>query len=138
MSQRLLEKYRIPYFSIDHLKMGLYRGDSSCGFTPLDSDEVIGEKLWPIIKGMIMTSIENNQNMIIEGCYILLGRTISQFIDEHDHFRRSCKEYDVPYFEIDQNYEEEIIKVYDFIEVQKQKIHSKLNAGEASSDIKIK
>ncbi|WP_242069410.1 CynX/NimT family MFS transporter [Paenibacillus dendritiformis] len=71
MSQRLLEKYLIPYFSIDHLKMGLYRGDSSCGFTPLDSDEVIGEKLWPIIKGMIMTSIENNQNMIIEGCYIL-------------------------------------------------------------------
>jgi len=71
MSQNLLEKYKIPYFSIDHLKMGLFRGDSNCGFTPMDSNEVIGEKLWPIIKGIIMTNIENNQSIIIEGCYLL-------------------------------------------------------------------
>lgn len=25
LSQRLLEKYLIPYYSINHLKMGLYR-----------------------------------------------------------------------------------------------------------------
>ena len=25
LAQRLLEKYKIPYFSIDHLKMGLIR-----------------------------------------------------------------------------------------------------------------
>jgi putative acetyltransferase len=71
MAQKLLERYKIPYFSIDHLKMGLFRGDSNCGFTPMDSSEVIGEKLWPIIKGIIMTNIENNQNIIIEGCYLL-------------------------------------------------------------------
>jgi len=71
MSQNLLEKYKIPYLSIDHLKMGLFRGDSNCGFTPMDSNEVIGEKLWPIIRGIIMTNIENNQNIIIEGCYLL-------------------------------------------------------------------
>jgi putative acetyltransferase len=71
MSQKLLEKYKIPYLSIDHLKMGLIRGDSSCGITPTDSNEVIGNKLWPIIKGIIMTNIENKQNIIIEGCYLL-------------------------------------------------------------------
>lgn len=71
MSQQLLEKYQMPYLSIDHIKMGLYRGDSNCGFTPLDSTEVISEKLWPIIKGIILTAIENNQNLIIEGCYLL-------------------------------------------------------------------
>lgn len=71
MSQKLLEKYKIPYFSIDHLKMGLFRADNNCGFTPMDSNEVIGGKLWPIIKGIIMTNIENNQNIIIEGCYLL-------------------------------------------------------------------
>lgn len=71
MSQKLLEKYHIPYLSIDHLKMGLFRGDRNCGFTPLDSTEVISEKLWPIIKGIILTSIENEQNLIIEGCYLL-------------------------------------------------------------------
>lgn len=71
MAQKLLEKYKIPYFSIDHLKMGLLRGDISCSFTPTDNNEVIGKKLWPIIKGIIMTNIENNQNIIIEGCYLL-------------------------------------------------------------------
>src|SRR5699024_4378586 len=71
MAQRLLEKYHIPYFSIDHLKMGLYRGHKPCGFTPLDNTEVIGKELWPILKGIIMTNIENEQHIIIEGCYIL-------------------------------------------------------------------
>ncbi|MFC4022348.1 2-phosphoglycerate kinase [Oceanobacillus longus] len=71
MAQNLLEKYKIPYLSIDHLKMGLYKGDKNCGFTPLDSTEVIGVKLWPILKGIIRTNIENDQHIIIEGCYIL-------------------------------------------------------------------
>lgn len=71
MSQKLLEKYKIPYISIDHLKMGLIRGDSNYGITPTDSNEVIGNKLWPIIKGIIMTNIENKQSIIIEGCYLL-------------------------------------------------------------------
>lgn len=71
MAQQLLERYHAPYLSIDHLKMGLYRADMNCGFTPLDSTEFIGEKLWPILKEIIKTNIENNQNLIIEGCYIL-------------------------------------------------------------------
>lgn len=44
MAQQLLETYKIPYLSIDHLKMGIYRGNINCGFTPLDSTELIGEK----------------------------------------------------------------------------------------------
>lgn len=77
MSQNLLEKYNIPYYSIDHIKMGIFRADEGCGFTPSDSNEHIGNILWPIIKGIIMTSIENNQNIIIEGCYLL-----PQFLEE--------------------------------------------------------
>ena len=71
MAQQLLEKYKYPYLSIDHLKMGLYRSDIECGFTPYDSTEVIGDKLWTILKGIIMTNIENEQNLIIEGVYLL-------------------------------------------------------------------
>lgn len=71
MAQKLLEKYKMPYLSIDHLKMGLIRGDSNCSFAPTDKSEVIGQKLWPILKGIIMTNIENNQNLIIEGCYLM-------------------------------------------------------------------
>jgi len=58
MAQKLLEKYNYPYLSIDHLKMGLYRAEIECGFTPTDSTELISEKIWPILKGIIMTCIE--------------------------------------------------------------------------------
>jgi len=69
LAQRLLEKYKIPYLSIDHLKMGLYRSGYDYGFTPESKNEIITGRLWPIIKGIIMTNIENDQNLIIEGCY---------------------------------------------------------------------
>ena len=67
LSQKLMEIYKMPYFSIDHLKMGVYRSNKRCGFTPESNDDLITKKLWPIIKGIIMTNIENNQNIIIEG-----------------------------------------------------------------------
>lgn len=70
MAQKLLEKYRIPYLSIDHLKMGLIRGNKYCDFSATDSDDEIAMKLWPVIRGIIMTNIENGQNIIIEGCYL--------------------------------------------------------------------
>ena len=81
LAQNLLEKYKIPYLSIDHLKMGLFRSGNDYGFTPESEDEIITEKLWPIIKGIIMTNIENNQNMIIEGCY--LPDNLNEFSDEY-------------------------------------------------------
>jgi len=70
MAQKLLEKYHIPYLSIDHLKMGLIRGNRYCDFSATDGDDQIAEKLWPVVKGIIMTNIENKQNIIIEGCYL--------------------------------------------------------------------
>jgi len=163
MSQKLLEQYNMPYFSIDHLKMGLYRSHPNCGFTPLDDPMYIAKKIWPIVKEMVMTAIENDQNMIVEGCYlfpdmvkefegaylnkiisVFLGfssqyikdnfessiikhagsiesrgpeeRPISQFVSEHDDFRRRCIDSQVNYFEIIQDYEKEILKVYNFID----------------------
>jgi len=70
MAQQLLERYQIPYFSMDLLKMGLIRGNSNCGFTSLDSPEKISRQLWPIVKAIVMTSIENRRNIIIEGSYL--------------------------------------------------------------------
>ena len=68
LAQRLLEKYKYPYFSIDHLKMGLIRS-GNIELTPMDDNELT-KYLWPIICEMIKTAIENKQNLIIEGCYI--------------------------------------------------------------------
>ena len=68
LSQRLLEKYKFPYLSIDHLKMGLIRSGNT-NLTPMDDDDLT-LYLWPIVREMIKTAIENNQNLIVEGCYI--------------------------------------------------------------------
>ena len=71
LAQRLLEKYQYPYLSIDHLKMGLIRSHNT-NLTPLSSDKALTDYLWPIVKEIIKTAIENKQNLIIEGCYIPL------------------------------------------------------------------
>ena len=67
-AQKLLEKYQYPYLSIDHLKMGLIRSGQTT-LTPMD-DDLLTEYLWPIVREMVKTAIENHQNLIVEGCYI--------------------------------------------------------------------
>lgn len=174
MAQQLLEKYQIPYYSLDHLKMGIYRGNPACGFSPEDETEVIAEKLWPLVKGMMMTAIENDQHLIIEGSYILphhlkefdesyaeeiipvfMGfstsyiqqhfeskikhyrnvienrlypedRTIERVIEEHQALKEQCQGSDIAYFEIKQDYEEEILKVYGYIDREKRKIDAQM------------
>ena len=68
LAQGLLEKYQYPYLSIDHLKMGLIRSGNT-ELTPMD-DHKLTEYLWPIVREMVKTAIENRQNLIVEGCYI--------------------------------------------------------------------
>ncbi|MFC4402589.1 2-phosphoglycerate kinase [Gracilibacillus xinjiangensis] len=164
MAQKLLEKYQIPYFSIDHLKMGIYRSDQNCGFTPLDSEEKIAGKLWPVIREMIKTMMENKQNAIMEGCYLLPEqiealrkqysneiislyltfsanyiqnhfdshiipyrnvieerggeeeRPIAQFIHEHKKWRGKCLSHNACFFEIQEDYAQEIERVYAYLE----------------------
>ncbi len=69
LAQRLLEKYQYPYLSIDHLKMGLIRSGNT-DLTPMSDDKELTVYLWPIVREMIKTAIENKQNLIVEGCYI--------------------------------------------------------------------
>lgn len=68
LAQKMLKKYKYPYISIDHLKMGLIRS-GNINLTP-DNDDKLTKYLWPIIREMIKTAIENHQNLIIEGGYI--------------------------------------------------------------------
>ncbi|MDE6373204.1 MAG: ATP-binding protein [Clostridia bacterium] len=68
LAQRLMEQYKIPYYSIDHLKMGLIRSGQTT-LTASDDTELV-PYLWSIVKEIIKTAIENKQNLIVEGCYI--------------------------------------------------------------------
>ncbi len=68
LAQRMLEKYKYPYLSIDHLKMGLIRSGNTA-LTPEDDEELVGY-LWPIVREIIKTAIENKQDLIVGGCYV--------------------------------------------------------------------
>jgi len=172
MAQNLLEKYHISYISVDLIKMGLFRANINCGFIPSDSNEHIESILFPILKGIIETTIENNQNLIIEGAYIFPNRlkefeeeyrkkiipvfmgfshkyiknhfdsgiiqyrsaieqkdvaddwTTEWFIDGNKKMKARCLESQIKYFEIDENYDNEIKKVYEWIDISVKNINN--------------
>ncbi len=89
LAQKLLEKYNYPYLSIDHLKMGLIRSGNT-DLTPLSNDGELTAYLWPIVREMVKSAIENNQNLIVEGCYIPLDWA-DDFGEEYlTHIRFYC------------------------------------------------
>ena len=68
-AQKLLEVYSYPYLSIDHLKMGLIRSGRT-SLTPESDGRLLTDYLWPVVREMIKTAIENRQNLVVEGGYI--------------------------------------------------------------------
>ncbi len=68
LAQKMLEKYKYPYLSIDHLKMGLIRSGNT-DLTPEDDEDLV-RYLWPIVREIMKTAIENKQHLIVEGCYV--------------------------------------------------------------------
>ena len=89
LAQKLLETYHYPYLSIDHLKMGLIRSGHT-HLTPMSDDADLTAYLWPIVREMIKTAIENKQNLIVEGCYIPFDWENSFEAEYLDHIRYYC------------------------------------------------
>ena len=89
LAQNLLEQYKYPYLSIDHLKMGLIRSGNT-ELTPMSDNADLTEYLWKIVCEMIKTAIENKQNLIVEGCYIPFDWE-KDFTEEYlDNIRYFC------------------------------------------------
>ena len=89
LAQKLLEKYKYPYLSIDHLKMGLIRSGNT-RLTPLSEDSALTAYLWPIVREIVKTAIENQQNLIVEGCYIHFD-WVKDFTKEYlENIRHYC------------------------------------------------
>ena len=89
LAQRLLEKYHYPCLSIDHLKMGLIRSGQT-QLTPENSTEALTEYLWPILREMVKTAIENGQNLIVEGSYIPFDWEKGFSPEEREQIRYIC------------------------------------------------
>ena len=69
LAKKLVAEYGYFCLSIDHIKMGLIRSGYT-SLTPESDDDELTEYLWPVIREIIKTNIENSQDIIIEGCYI--------------------------------------------------------------------
>ena len=89
LSQTLLERYKYPYLSIDHLKMGLIRSGNT-DLTPMSDDGELTAYLWPIVREMVKTAVENRQNLIVEGCYIPFDWAADFEPDYLEHIRYYC------------------------------------------------
>lgn len=71
LAQRMLEEHGYPYPSIDHLKMGLiWSGNTNP--TPEDDDELT-DYLWPIVREMVKTAVENGQSLSSAGLTLPCG-----------------------------------------------------------------
>ncbi|MGL5540504.1 MAG: GNAT family N-acetyltransferase, partial [Erysipelotrichaceae bacterium] len=68
LAQTLLEQYQMPYLSLDLLKMGLIRSHNTN--VSVEDDQKLTGIVWPIVREMIKMAIENQQDLIVEGCYI--------------------------------------------------------------------
>lgn len=88
LAQKLLEKYKYPYLSIDHLKMGLIRSGYT-NLTPEDDNRLTGY-LWPVVREIVKTVIENKQNLIVEGCYIPFNWSLDFGEEYLSHIKYFC------------------------------------------------
>ena len=63
LSEKLMKKYGVPYFSIDHLKMGLIRSGQTA-LSPMSDDAALTAYLWPIVREMIKTAIKTGRVLL--------------------------------------------------------------------------
>lgn len=68
VAQKLMERTHFPYVSLDHLKMAFIRTKKTD--LTVEDDYEMRYFLWPFAAEMVKTAIENDQNLIVEGCYI--------------------------------------------------------------------
>ena len=82
LAQRMLEKVKYPYLSIDHLKMGLIRSGMT-ELTPEDDDELT-DYLWPIVRCYIPFDWRNSfdEQYLPSIRFICLAMS-DEYIDAH-------------------------------------------------------
>ena len=88
LAQKLMQQYGISHISIDHIKMGLIRSGQT-QLTPMDDDKLT-DYLWPILREMVKTAVENRQSFILEGCYIPFGWQADFAPQYLEHIRYCC------------------------------------------------
>ncbi len=88
LAQRRLEGYHIPYLSVDLLKMGLIRSGQTA-LSP-EEDAALEAYLWPILREILHTALENRQHLIVEGGYLPFRWREDFTLQDLAHIRFCC------------------------------------------------
>src|ERR1044071_1292544 len=89
IAAKLLRETHIPYFSLDMLMMGLTNGMPQLGFDPDQSSQVNAEKLWPLLRAILVNILETEVDYLIEGDAIL-PKHVNELIQEFGPQVRAC------------------------------------------------
>ena len=82
LARKLAERLHISYFGLDVLMMGMHHGNPDFGIGPDVEDEVVANKMWPIVEGMVINLLEVEDQYILEGAYLMpkhLGQISTEF-----------------------------------------------------------
>lgn len=89
VARRLLHERGIPYFSLDFLMMGLVNGLPELGFDPDQPSRVTAEKLWPLLRAVLVNILETEVDYLIEGDTIL-PQHVSELAQRFGPAIRAC------------------------------------------------
>lgn len=89
LARRLMSLLGIPLLELDYLKMGFANGLPEYGIHPLQDEATLGNLLWPYVKGMLKAMVENEDDYIVEGCY-LLPEFVAEARQQHGRAIRAC------------------------------------------------
>lgn len=85
----MLERYSIPYLSLDSLRWGLTKGAPSLGIHSDNNDHEDAERLWPMIEAIIENILFDGRDYLIEGV-CLLPKLVSECRHANPNNVRTC------------------------------------------------
>jgi hypothetical protein len=89
IARRFVQETGIPCFSLDFLMMGFARGLPEYGVDPEDDEWTVAELLWPVVKGMAATVVEEQVDYLMEGVQ-LQPKHVWELCEELGGEVRSC------------------------------------------------
>lgn len=86
--RRLLAELRLPYLSLDVLKMGLTRGYPELAFDPDAGGMQVADRLWPLVREMSRNLFYDQTDYVFEG--ELLPKNVAMIRQEYSTQINAC------------------------------------------------
>ncbi len=89
LAERMRVRHGVPWFALDALKMGLYRGAPQLGVHPEHDDLETADRMWPIVQALVENLIFDGRDYLVEGVN-LRPDTVAAFIRQSEDPIRAC------------------------------------------------